>query len=87
MATNERDFEAEGRANKAGHIARYARSIGVSAGQVSAWTDDQWLAAATASSRAAGIKRPKLPSVTTRGIVADLLAPVPDSSGPHSATT
>lgn len=60
------DYQAEGRANIAGHVSRYLRGLGIGSERVERWSDAQWLEAAKGAGITSAVQRNKVPSKATR---------------------
>jgi hypothetical protein len=70
-------FEIAGRADYAQKLARWLLRNGYTAELISTWTEWQWLEAARMAGMPSAVKRGKVPSEQTRGMIVGLVTPSP----------
>lgn len=70
-------FEVAGRADYAQKLARWLLRNGYDVERVSGWAEWQWLVAARLAGMPSAVKRGKVPSVQTRGMIQGLMTPSP----------
>lgn len=69
--------EVQGRADYAQKLARWLLRNGYGPELVSSWTEAQWLEAAKLAGMPSAVKRGKVPSAQTRGMIVGLVTPSP----------